>query len=156
MILWHVILNGKIEIKGTRTFTRHNSIYPITHHLHEERKERRSKMKKQDCCCCCCCPVTPVVSDSLQPHGLQHARLPCPSLSRGACSNLCPLSLWWWCHLSISSSVIPFSSCLQFLPASGSFLLSWLFSRATHQVAKVLEVQLQHQSVQWIFRVDFF
>ena len=52
-----------------------------------------------------------VVSDSLWPHGLQHARLPCPSPSPRACSNLCPLS--WWCHPTISSSVIPFSSCLQ-------------------------------------------
>ena len=67
-----------------------------------------------------------VVSDSLQPHGMQHARLPCPSLSPGACSNSCPLSLW--CHPTISSSVIPFSSCLQSFPASGSFLMSQLFA----------------------------
>ena len=60
-----------------------------------------------------------VVSDSLWPHGLQPARLPCPSPTPGACSNSCPLSQW--CHLTISSSVIPFSSCLQSSPASGSF-----------------------------------
>ena len=60
-----------------------------------------------------------VMSNSLQPHGLQHARLPCPSLSPGVCSNSCPLSQW--CHPTISSSVIPFSSCLQSFPASGSF-----------------------------------
>ena len=66
-----------------------------------------------------------VVSDSLWPHGL-HARLPCPSPSPGAWSNSCPLS--WWCHPTISSSVIPFSSCLQSFPASGSFLMSWLFT----------------------------
>ena len=60
-----------------------------------------------------------VVSDSLQPHGLQHTRLPSPSPTPGACSNSCPLS--WWCHPTISSSVIPFSSCLQSFPASGSF-----------------------------------
>ena len=60
-----------------------------------------------------------VVSDSLQPHGLQHTRLPCPSPSPEACSNSCPLSQR--CHLTISSSVIPFS-CLQSFPASGSFL----------------------------------
>ena len=52
-----------------------------------------------------------VVSDSLQPHGLQHARLPCPSSTPRACSNSCPSG--WWCHPTISSSVIPFSSCLQ-------------------------------------------
>ena len=57
-----------------------------------------------------------VMSDSVRPHGLQHARLPCPSPAPGACSDLCPSS--WWCHPTISSSVIPFSSCLQSFPAS--------------------------------------
>ena len=60
-----------------------------------------------------------VVSDSLQAHGLQHARLPSPSLAPGVCSNSCPLSLW--CHPTISSSVAPFSSCPQSFPTSGSF-----------------------------------
>ena len=59
------------------------------------------------------------MSDSLWPHELQHARLPCPSLSPGIYSNSCPLS--WWCHLSISSSVTPFPSCPQSFPASGFF-----------------------------------
>ena len=66
------------------------------------------------------------VSDSLQPHGLQHTRLLCLSLSPRSCSNSCPLSRW--CHPTSSSSVVPFSSCLQFFPASGSFLVSWLFT----------------------------
>ena len=66
-----------------------------------------------------------VVSDSLWPHGLQHTRLPCPSPTPRACSNLCPSSQW--CHPTISSSVIPFSSCLQSFPASGSFLMSQFF-----------------------------
>ena len=66
------------------------------------------------------------MSDSLQPHGLQHARLPCPSLSPGVCSDSCPLSPW--CHPTISSSNVPLSSCLQSFPASGSFLMSWLFA----------------------------
>ena len=57
-----------------------------------------------------------VVSNSLQPHGLQHTRLPCPPPSPRVCSNLCPSSQW--CHPTISSSVIPFSSCLQSFPAS--------------------------------------
>ena len=60
-----------------------------------------------------------VVSDSLQPHGLQHAKLPCSSPTPGACSNSCPSSRW--CHPAISSSVALFSSCLQSFPASGSF-----------------------------------
>ena len=60
------------------------------------------------------------------PHGLQHARLPCPSPTPGVYSNSCPLSRW--CHPTISSSVIPFSSHLQFCPASGSFPMSWFFT----------------------------
>ena len=63
--------------------------------------------------------LSSVVSDSLWPHGLQHARLPCPSPTPGVYSNSRPLSQW--CHPTISSSVIPFSSCLQTFPASGSF-----------------------------------
>ena len=67
-----------------------------------------------------------VVSDSLWPHGLQHTRLPCPSLSPALCSNSCLLN--WWCHPTISSSHAPFSFCPQSFPAPGSFILSWLFA----------------------------
>ena len=67
-----------------------------------------------------------VVSDSLQPHELQHARPSCPSPTPGVHSNSCPLS--WWCHPAISSSVIPFSSCPQSLTAWGSFPMSQLFA----------------------------
>ena len=63
-----------------------------------------------------------VMSDSFRPHGPQHARPPCPSLTPGVYSNSCPLS--WWCHPTISSSVIPFSSCLQSFQASGSVQMS--------------------------------
>ena len=70
-----------------------------------------------------CCSV---MSDSLQPQGLQHARLPCPSPTPGVYSNSCPLS--WWCHPTILSSVIPFSSCLQSSPASESFQMSQFFA----------------------------
>ena len=66
------------------------------------------------------------VSDSLQPHGLQHSRLPCPSLSPRACSNSCPLNQWY--HPTISSSVIPFSSCLHPFPALGSLQMSQLLA----------------------------
>ena len=90
-----------------------------------------------------------VVSDSLWPHGLHHARPPYPSPIPRAYSNSCPLS--WGCHPIISSSVLPFSSCLQSFPASGSFLMSQL----SPQVAKALERQLQHQSFHWIFRTHF-
>ena len=67
-----------------------------------------------------------VMSNSLQPHGLQHSRPPCPSPTPGVYSNSCPLS--WWCHVSTSSSVIPFSSHLQSFPASGSFQMSQFFT----------------------------
>ena len=62
---------------------------------------------------------------TLWPQGLQHARLTCPPLPLGVCSNSCPLS--WWCYLTISSSVVPFSSCLQSFPASGCFPMSQHF-----------------------------
>ena len=77
-----------------------------------------------------------VLSDSLQPHGLQHARPPCPSPAPEVYSNSCPLSQW--CHPTISSSVVPFSSCLQSFPDQGLFKrISFL-----NQVAKVFEFQL--------------
>ena len=66
-----------------------------------------------------------VVSESLRLHEPQHARTPCPSPTLGVHPNPCPLS--WWCHPTISSSVVPFSSCPQSLPASGSFPMSQLF-----------------------------
>ena len=67
-----------------------------------------------------------VLSDSLWPHGLQHTRPPCPSPALGDCSNSCPSSQW--CHPTVWSSVIPFSSCLQSFPASGSFPKSQFFT----------------------------
>ena len=92
-----------------------------------------------------------VVSDSLWPHGLQRTRPPCLSPTPGVYPNSHPLSRW--CHPTISSSVIPFSFCLQSFQHQGIF--QWVSS--LHQVAKVLELQLQlqPQSFQWIFRVDF-
>ena len=73
-----------------------------------------------------------VVSDSLWPHGPQHARLPCPSLTPGVYSNSCPLSQW--CHWTISSSVISFSSCLQSFPASRSFQMSQFFASGGQRI----------------------
>ena len=73
-----------------------------------------------------------VVFDSLWPPGLRHARLPCPSPTPGVYSNSCPSSCW--CHPAISSSVIPFSSCPQSLPASGSFLVSQFFLSAGQSI----------------------
>ena len=93
-----------------------------------------------------------VVSDSLQRHELQHARPPCPSPSPGVHPNSCPSSRW--CHPAISSSVVPFSSCPQSLPASESFPVSQLFawggqSTRVSASASVLPVNTQDWSVGW-------
>ena len=90
-----------------------------------------------------------VISYSLWPYGMQPARLPGPSLSPRACSNSSPLSQW--CHPTVSSSVITFSSCPQSLPASESFPMSRLFASGGQR----LELQLLRQSFQWIVRTDF-
>ena len=73
-----------------------------------------------------------VISNSLQPHWLQHVRLLCPSSTPRACSNSCPLSQW--CHPTISSSVTPFSSCLKSFPASGSFPMSKFFTSVDQSI----------------------
>ena len=94
-----------------------------------------------------------VMSNSLGPLGLQHARLPCPTWTPRAYSNSCPSSRW--CISTISSSVIPFSSCLQSFPASGSFLMSWLFtsggqSTGVSASASVLPMNIQDWSpLEW-------
>ena len=87
-----------------------------------------------------------LVSNSLQPHGLQHARPPCPSPTPGVYSNSCPLSRW--CHLTISFSVVPFSSCFQSFPASGSFPMSQFFTSGGQSIgasasASVLSMNIQ-------------
>ena len=89
------------------------------------------------------------MSNSLRPHESQHARPPCPSPTPGVHSDSHPTSQW--CHPAISSSVIPFSSCPQSLPASESFPMSQLI---WHEVAKVPEFQLQHHSFQRNPRAD--
>ena len=86
-----------------------------------------------------------VMSDSLWPHGLQHARLPCLSPSPRACSNSCPLSPW--CCPTILSSVVPFSFCLQSFPASGSFQMSPFFASGSQSIgasASVLPMNIQN------------
>ena len=87
-----------------------------------------------------------VVSDSLWPRGLQYTRLPCPSPTPRACSNSCPLSQW--CHPTISSTVIPFFSCLQSFPASGPFPMSQFFTSGSQSIgvsalASVLPINSQ-------------
>ena len=99
-----------------------------------------------------------VVSNSLRPCGLQHTRLPCPSPTPGAFSNSCPLS--WWCHLTILSSVVHFSSCLQSFPTSRSFPVSQFFASGGQSIgvsasSSVLPVNTQDWSpwgwTDWIF-----
>ena len=89
------------------------------------------------------------VSDSLQPLGMQHSRLPCPSLSPRVCSKPCPLCQW--CYCTILSSAALFSFCLLSFIGSGSFQMSQLFTSDDRSFG----ASAQHQSFQWIFRVDF-
>ena len=87
-----------------------------------------------------------VVSDSLQPHGPQHARPPSPSPTAGVHPNSCPLSRW--CHPTISSSVVPFSYCPQCFPASRCFPMRWLFTsggRSIGALATLLPMNIQDQ-----------
>ena len=93
----------------------------------------------------CCCSVAKACL-TLWPHGLQHTRLPCLSPSPRVCSGACPLS--WWCHPAVTSSVVPFSSCPQSLPASGSFPVSQLFASGGQRIgasvlAPILSVNIQ-------------
>ena len=88
-----------------------------------------------------------IASDSLQLHGLQHVRFPCPSPSPGVCSNSCSLSQW--CHLTVSSSDGLLSFCVQSFPASGSFPVSWLFASDSQSTgasasASVLPMNIQN------------
>ena len=104
---------------------------------------------------CCCCSVAKWWR-CLQLHELQHISLPCPSLSPRVCLNSCPLK-GWWCYLTTSSSVTPFSPCLQSFLASGSFPMSWLFG-----CGQCIGASAPHQSFQWkywgliSFRTDWF
>ena len=99
-----------------------------------------------------------VVSESLQPHELQHARPPCPSPTPGVYPNLCPWN--WWCHPAISSSVVPFSSCPQSFLASGSFQMSQLFTSGGQNIgvsasASVLTMNTQDWSpLRWTGRIS--
>ena len=90
-----------------------------------------------------------VMSDSLKPHELQHTRPSCPSETPGVCSHTCPLSQW--CHPAISSSVVPFSSCPQSLPASGSFPTSQLFAWGGQNTGVSASVSVLPMNTYWSF-----
>ena len=87
-----------------------------------------------------------VMSNSLQPSGLQHARLPCPSPTPGAYSNSCPSI--WWCHQTIKSSVIPFSSCLLSFLASGSFQMSQFFTSGGQNIGVSASKSVRPMNIQ--------
>ena len=93
------------------------------------------------------------VSDSLQPYGLQHTKLPCPSLSPRVCSSSCPLSHWY--HPTISSFVSPFSSCPQFFPASGSFPVSQLFASGGQSIRASASAPVLSMNIQGWFPLGF-
>ena len=92
-----------------------------------------------------------VVSDSSQPCGLQHPRLPCPSSSPRACSNSYPSSRW--CHSAVSSSVVPFFSCLQSFPASQSLLMSWLCASGGQSIGVSVSASVLPMNIQDWFRL---
>ena len=93
--------------------------------------------------------ICSVMSNSLRPHGLQHARLPCPSPTPRVCSNSCPLSRW--CHPTISSPVIPFSSCHQPFPASRSFPTSQLFASGGQSIGVSASTSVLPMNIQGWF-----
>ena len=97
-----------------------------------------------------------VVSTFLRPHGLQHARLPCPTPTPRTCSNSRPVSQW--CHPAILFSVVPFSSCLQSFPASGSFLMSWLFISGGQSIGASASASVLPMNIQdWLpLGIDWF
>ena len=92
-------------------------------------------------------------SDSLRPHGLQHARPPCSSPTPRVFSNSCPLS--WWCHPTISSSVVPFSSCPQSSPASGSFQMSQFFASGGQSIGVSASVSVLPMNTQDWFLLEW-
>ena len=94
-----------------------------------------------------------VVSESLRPHRLQHAMLPCPSLSPDVYIDSCLLS--WWCHTAISSSAVPFFSSLQSFPASGSFPMSQLFASGGQSVGVSVSASVLPMNIQGWFPLGF-
>ena len=100
-----------------------------------------------------CCSVTKLCL-TLRPHELQHSRLPRPSLSPGVCSDSRPLSQW--CHPAISSSVVPFSFCLQSFPTSGSFPMSRLLTSGGQSIGAPASASVLPKTIQDWFLIDWF
>ena len=132
-------------------YIKNKQLYILYHKLKKE-FHLKTTIKERLCLCGPNFPILSqqfscsVVSNCLRPHGLQHARPPCPSPAPRVYSNSCPLSLW--CHPTISSSVVPYSSCLQSLLASGSFPMSQFFTSGGQRTgvsasASVLPMNIQ-------------
>ena len=110
---------------------------------------------KDKCCCGCTVQFSSVTQSCLTLHGLQHARLPCPSPMPRACSNSC--ALIQWCHPTISSSVVPFSSCLQSFPASGPFQMSQFFASGCQRIGASASASVLAMNIPGLisFRMDW-
>ena len=115
--------SGKVNYESCVTIYLSQSLWVFTHSFHQNRNTQPFKISKV---IFKFIQFSSVMSDSLWPHELQNARPPCRSPTPRVYSYSCPSS--WWCHPAISSSVVPFSSCPQSLPASGSFPVSQLFA----------------------------
>ena len=129
MLLWQV----RHESNHPSSF-----LFPVLlQHIEKDSKDRDSNQIQFSCS---------VMSDFLQPHGLQHTRLPYPSPTPRACSNSYPLSQW--CHPTSSSSVTPFSSCLQSFPASGSFSRSQFFTSGGQSIGTSASASVIPKNIQ--------
>ena len=152
---------------STFTMLCNHLLYWVLKHFFTQKQNKTKQNKPKPLCplsssslitliAFCLCSVQfsrSVVSNYLQPHGLQHARLPCLSPTPGAYSNSCPLSQW--CHPTISSSV-PFISCLQSFPASGSFQRSQLFISGGQSIGVSVSTSVLPMNIQdWFFRMNW-
>ena len=119
-----------------------------------------SDWRVHSCCTLCCCSVAKIFSALCDPMGLQHTRILSPSPSPGVCSSSCPLGQW--CCLTISFSESPFSSCVQYFPASESFPVSWLFTSggqsigasASASVLPIFSVDILYDCLVWSLAVQ--
>ena len=135
----------KPEVGGESRGVRVQTMAPLPAHILKSGQERSAVSSVQF--------SQSVVSDSLQTHGLQHTRPPCPSPVPGAYSNSCPSSRW--CHPTISSSVVPFSSCLLSFPASRSFPMSQLFTSGGQSIGVSASTSVPSINIQDWFSLGF-
>ena len=159
----HLYLGGAIHIDYAETQLWIHLLNCITAALEQQAFSLAPLLILVVCVCACmcvmCAPSYPsvhftcsVVSDSLWPHELQHARPPCPSPTPGVHPNSCPSNRW--CHPAISSSVVPFSSCPQSLPASESFPMSQLFASGGQSFSFSISPSNEHPGL-ISFRMDW-